>query len=161
MIRKFLSRKFLSRKYLARKFLPRKYLTRQILGRKLPNCLIIKEHHGRRAPFRDYGFVPTTPSYERESAFSTDRSISTNPSIVGRDDLSLLAGTLERLDAELQVDLDEFPNLQAKSNRTTPPSDLELLSGAMSKIATLEKQLNIANRRAQKAELQLQFTGLG
>ena len=63
---------------------------------------------------------------------------------------------MERLDAELQVDLAAFPHLRSKS-QTAIPSDLTLLSGAMSKVASLEKQLTHANRRSQKAELQLQF----
>jgi len=66
---------------------------------------------------------------------------------------------MERLDAELQVDMREFPHLRPKttSNVSAVPNDLQLLSGAMSKVAKLEKDLAHANRRAQKAELELQF----
>ena len=66
---------------------------------------------------------------------------------------------MERLDAELQVDMREFPHMRPKttSNVSAVPNDLQLLSGAMSKVARLEKDLAHANRRAQKAELELQF----
>ena len=52
----------------------------------------------------------------------------------------------------------EFPRQSHKPTyHKTGPSDLELLGGAMSRISKLEKDLTMANRRAQKAELELQF----
>jgi len=109
----------------------------------------------RGAPFRDYGFSPGLSTVQRESAFTADRSSATAADLT-RDDLSLLANTMERLDAELQVDMKDFPHLRPKTTSAVP-NDLELLSGAMSKIAQLEHDLTIFKRRAQKAELELQF----
>ena len=63
---------------------------------------------------------------------------------------NLLAGTLERLDREIEIDQKELGR-----SKSAVPSDLDLLSGAMSKIASLEKELATAKRRAQKAELGL------
>jgi len=111
---------------------------------------------GRRtAPFRDYGFAPPQPSLARESAFTRDHQTqlaSSSQFDLDRDDLSLLAGTLERLDREIEVDQKEFGR-----SKSSVPSDLDLLSGAMAKISSLENELTLAKRRAQKAELEVQF----
>jgi len=68
--------------------------------------------------------------------------------------LGLLADTIERLDAEIETDLQEFPHLKKDSRA---PDNLELLQGAMKRVAELEKKVKVAERRAQRAELELQY----
>ena len=43
------------------------------------------------------------------------------------------------------------------SKEKRAPDNLELLAGAMNRVAELEKELKTAQRRAQRAELELQY----
>ncbi|CAG5098971.1 Oidioi.mRNA.OKI2018_I69.XSR.g16135.t1.cds [Oikopleura dioica] len=100
-------------------------------------------------PYRNYGFDPTVC---REQIIPLTRLERENQ--LERDDLGLLADTIERLDAEIETDLKEFPHL---SKEKRAPDNLELLAGAMKRVAELEKELKTAQRRAQRAELELQY----
>jgi len=100
-------------------------------------------------PYRNYGFDLTAC---REHIIPLTRLERENQ--LERDDLGLLADTIERLDAEIETDLKEFPHLKKESRA---PDNLELLQGAMTRVAELEKKLKVAERRAQRAELELQY----
>merc|ERR1712131_277810 len=102
-----------------------------------------------RAPYRDFGFQIPPSSVTSENIFSYS---STN-SIGGElpCDLSLLSDTLQRLDAEIETDIRSGlikPKKESVSN-------LDLLSGAMKRITTLENALKMSNQRAVDAEKEL------
>lgn len=106
-------------------------------------------------PYRDYGFDSTT---------SRDHIIPLAPlereSQLDRDDLGLLASTIERLDAELETDIKEFSKLEQKT-KSRGPDNLQLLQGAMKRVTELESELKSTQRRAQRLELQLQYVDRG
>lgn len=78
----------------------------------------------------------------RDNIFATSTTNSTST-----DDLGLLADTIQRLDAEIENDIK-----QGFAKREAAPSNLDLLQGAMKRIAQLESQLKDANKRAILAE---------
>jgi len=95
-----------------------------------------------RAPYRDYGFAMPESQLSRDNIFATSTTNSTST-----DDLGLLADTIQRLDAEIENDIK-----QGFAKREAAPSNLDLLQGAMKRIAQLESQLKDANKRAILAE---------
>jgi len=99
------------------------------------------------APYRDYGFPMPASLLSRDNIFATS---STNTVGTVPDDLSLLAGTLERLDAELERDI--AAHLTKKPSSSDVPSNLDLLQGAMKRISMLEQQVKDANKRTALAE---------
>ena len=71
------------------------------------------------------------------------KATSTSQSTSTTDDLGLLSDTLARLDAEIERDIE-----QGFVKKETAPSNLDLLQGAMQRIAQLEAQVKEANKRA-------------
>merc|ERR1711962_83504 len=105
-----------------------------------------------RAPYRDFGFkLPPSNPVTSENIFSYSKSTSTSNGDELPDDLSLLSDTLQRLDAEIETDI--------RSGLVKPKkesiSNLDLLSGAMKRITTLENALKMSNQRAVDAEKEL------
>ena len=102
-----------------------------------------------RAPYRDFGFQMPPSSVTSENIFSYSSTNSIGDELPG--DLSLLSDTLQRLDAEIETDIRSGlvkPKKQSVSN-------LDLLSGAMKRITTLENALKMSNQRAVDAEKEL------
>ena len=87
-------------------------------------------------------FAMPESQLSRDNIFATSTTNSTST-----DDLGLLADTIQRLDAEIENDIK-----QGFAKRETAPSNLDLLQGAMKRIAQLESQLKEANKRAILAE---------
>lgn len=104
-----------------------------------------------RAPYRDYGFEPPKSELSSSNLYSFSNSTSFTDS-TPPEDLSLLSDTLQRLDAEIESDI-RAGIINKPDQRNI--SNLELLSGAMQKIATLENRLKTANERAFTAEKKL------
>ena len=102
-----------------------------------------------RAPYRDFGFQMPPSSVTSENIFSYSNTNSIGDELPG--DLSLLSDTLQRLDAEIETDI--------RSGLVKPKkesvSNLDLLSGAMKRITTLENALKMSNQRAVDAEKEL------
>ena len=102
-----------------------------------------------RAPYRDFGFQMPPSSVTSENIFSYSNTNSIGEELPG--DLSLLSDTLQRLDAEIETDI--------RSGLVKPKkesvSNLDLLSGAMKRITTLENALKMSNQRAVDAEKEL------
>ena len=98
-----------------------------------------------RAPYRDFGFQMPPSSVTSENIFSYSNTNSIGDELPG--DLSLLSDTLQRLDAEIETDI--------RSGLVKPKkesvSNLDLLSGAMRRITTLENALKIGFSRAEGA----------
>jgi hypothetical protein len=103
-----------------------------------------------RAPYRDYGFDPPTSEMSSNNLYSFAKDTSSDSTYPA--DLSLLSDTLQRLDAEIESDV---KNGIIKNKPENKISNLELLSGAMQKIAVLENRLKEANQRAFTAERKL------
>jgi len=102
-----------------------------------------------RAPYRDFGFQMPPSSVTSENIFSYSSTNSIGGELPG--DLSLLSDTLQRLDAEIETDIRSGlikPKKESVSN-------LDLLSGAMKRITTLENALKMSNQRAVDAEKEL------
>jgi len=102
-----------------------------------------------RAPYRDFGFQMPPSSVTSENIFSYSNTNSIGDELPG--DLSLLSDTLQRLDAEIETDIRSGlikPKKESVSN-------LDLLSGAMKRITTLENALKMSNQRAVDAEKEL------
>jgi len=103
-----------------------------------------------RAPYRDFGFQMPPSSVTSENIFSYSSTNSIGGELPG--DLSLLSDTLQRLDAEIETDI--------RSGLVKPKkgsvSNLDLLSGAMKRITTLENALKMSNQRAVDAEKELE-----
>merc|ERR1711990_31694 len=102
-----------------------------------------------RAPYRDFGFQMPPSSVTSENIFSYSSTNSIGDELPG--DLSLLSDTLQRSDAEIETDI--------RSGLVKPKkesvSNLDLLSGAMKRITTLENALKMSNQRAVDAEKEL------
>ena len=102
-----------------------------------------------RAPYRDFGFQMPPSSVTSENIFSYSSTNSIGDELPG--DLSLLSDTLQRLDAEIESDIRS--GLIKPKKETV--SNLDLLSGAMKRITTLENALKMSNQRAVDAEKEL------
>ena len=107
-----------------------------------------------RAPYRDYGFEMPISSATSDNIFSYsgDRfgKSSNDQTHADLDDLGLLSDTLQRLDAEIESDI-----RSGIAKPTTGVTNLDLLSGAMKRVASLESALRLSNQRAVDAEKEL------